>query len=145
MDAETDGNAKRRRAEEAQQVWERRFSQFFESLPEYCYIISPDGNILNANLAACEGLGYGRGELIGKPLSTIYAPESHARLRDLFEKGKKRGKLRNEEMVILTKQGEKRTVLLNVGSVTDANGNLLHSTSVQVDITESKQLEKSLL
>jgi len=126
------------------EISEQRFTQFFETLPEYCYLISPDGKILDVNPAACEGLGYKREELVGTPLSALYAPESHARMRELFEEWKRNGALRNEEMVILTKSGEKRTVLLTAGSVKDASGKLLHSTSVQVDITERKQVQERL-
>src|SRR5262249_52093717 len=57
---------------------------------------------------------------------------------------KKTGNLRNEEMVILTKQGQKRTVLLTAGSVKDTNGNLIYSTSVQVDITNRKRIQEKL-
>jgi PAS domain S-box-containing protein len=141
---EADDVTKLNRVEQSQQISERRFGQFFATLPEYCYMISPEGNILDVNPAACEGLGYGKEELVGKPLSALYAPESDARSRVLFEKWKKTGNLRNEEIVILTKQGNKRTVLLNVGSVVDSKGNLLHSTSVQVDITERKRIEQKL-
>jgi PAS domain S-box-containing protein len=49
-----------------------------------------------------------------------------------------------EEMVLVTKQGQRRTVLLNEGSVKDSDGNVLHSTSVQVDITERKIAEERL-
>jgi PAS domain S-box-containing protein len=63
-----------KRAEEAKQISERRFSQFFATLPEYCYMISPDGNILDVNPAACEALGYSKEELIGKPLSIMLCP-----------------------------------------------------------------------
>jgi PAS domain S-box-containing protein len=51
-----------KRAEEAKQASERRFSQFFETLPEYCYMTSPTGEILDANPAACEALGYTKEE-----------------------------------------------------------------------------------
>ena len=58
---------------------------------------------------------------------------------DLFEKWKRSGVLQDEELVVVTKQGQKRTVLLSARSVKDAKGNLLHSTSVQVDITDRKR------
>src|SRR6516225_367729 len=122
-------------------ILEQRFSEFSATLPEYCYMISPDGNILDINAAALEGLGYEKEELLGKPLSALYAPESHARMRNLIEKWKRNGALNNEEMVILTKQGQKRTVLLNARSVKDASGIVLHSTSVQVDITDRQRAE----
>ncbi len=123
---------------------ERRFRQFFETQPECCYMISPGGIVLDVNLAACEALGYTKEELIGKAVSIIYAPESHSKMRDLLEKWKKTGRLENEEIVVLTRDGERRVVLVSAGSVVDAEGNLLHSTSVHVDITERKRAEEAL-
>jgi PAS domain S-box-containing protein len=123
---------------------EGRFRQFFETQPEWCYMISPDGIVLDVNPAACEALGYTREELIGKAVSVIYAPESHSKTRDLVEKWKQTGRLESEEMVVRTRDGERRVVLVNAGSVVDAEGNLLHSTSVHVDITERKRAEEAL-
>jgi PAS domain S-box-containing protein len=123
---------------------EDRFRQFFETQPECCYMISPGGIILDVNPAACEALGYTKEELIGKAVSIIYAPESHSKMRDLLEKWKKTGRLESEEIVVLTRDGERRVVLVNAGSVVDAEGNLLHSTSVHVDITERKRAEEAL-
>lgn len=134
----------RKRSEETRQISDRLFGQFFANLPVYCYMISPRGNILDVNLAACEALGYEKEELLGKPLSVIYASQSRARIADLLEKWNKAGGVRDEEMVIVTKRGEKRTVLLSVGSILDADGKLIHSTSVQVDITERKRMEEKL-
>jgi len=48
--------------------------QFFAHTPEFCYIVSPDGTILDINDWALRGLGYERRDLVGKPLATIYAP-----------------------------------------------------------------------
>ena len=123
---------------------EGRFREFFETQPESCYMISPGGIILDVNPAACEAVGYTKEELIGKAVSIIYAPESHSKMRDLFEKWKKTGQLESEEMVVLTRHGERRVVLVTAGSVADAEGNLLHSTSVHVDITERKLAEEAI-
>jgi PAS domain S-box-containing protein len=123
---------------------EDRFRQFFETQPECCYMISPGGIVLDVNPAACEALGYTKEELIGKEVSIIYAPESHAKMHELLEKWKKTGRLESEEIVVLTRDGERRIVLVNAGSVVDAEGNLLHSTSVHVDITERKRAEEAV-
>jgi PAS domain S-box-containing protein len=133
------------RAAQPEQFAELRFRQFFAALPQYCHMTSPEGNLLDVNPAACEALGYSKKELIGKSLFILFTPESHSKVADLFNKWKKTGKLRDEEVVILTKQGEKRTMLLSAGSIFDVEGKLLHSASVMVDITERKQLEQSLL
>jgi PAS domain S-box-containing protein len=115
-----------------------RFRQFFSSLPEYCYIVSPSGEILDVNPAACEALGYPKDELVGKPISALYAPECHEKMSALFSRWKQTGQLRNEEMTILTRDGRRRTVLLYAAAVKDAEGTILSSASVQVDITELK-------
>jgi PAS domain S-box-containing protein len=133
-----------KRAEEARHAYERRFSQFFETLPEYCYISSPTGEILDVNLTACRAIGYTREELLGKALSSIYASESALELVNLMEKCKRTGTLRNEEMVILTKEGKRRTVLLNAGAVKDSKGNIQNIASIQVDITERKGIQEKL-
>jgi PAS domain S-box-containing protein len=127
--------------EELLRASEERFKQFFETWPEYCYMISPSGNILDVNPAACKALGYDKEELIGRHVSAIYAPESLSKMGDVFEKWKRSGEVHDEELVVVTKQGQKRTVLLSARSVKDAEGSVLHSTSVQVDITDRKQAE----
>jgi len=123
---------------------EGRFRKFFETQPESCYMISPRGIVLDINPAACEALGYTKEELIGKAASIIYAPESHSKMRDLLEKWNKTGRLESEEIVVRTRDGQRRVVLVNAGSVVGAEGNLLHSTSVHVDITERKLAEEAL-
>jgi PAS domain S-box-containing protein len=133
----------RKRMEEDLQTSEEKFRQFFKNIPDYCYIISAEGNILHINEAALKTLGYKREELIGKPLATIYAPESWSKMKALFDQWKKEGEIKNEEMIILSKNGEKRTVLLNVGTVRGEDGKIIHSTSIQTDITgwEQAQME----
>lgn len=133
-----------RQAEEARRISEHRFSQFFSTLPEYCYMTSATGEILDVNPAACDGLGYKREELLGKPLSSLYAPDSARRLIDLVDKLKRTNTLHNEEMVVLTKAGKRRTILLNAGGVKDTNGNVAYVASVQVDITQRKKIIQTL-
>jgi PAS domain S-box-containing protein len=133
-----------KKAEEAERRSANRFKQFFETLPEYCFMTSADGEIQDVNPAACGALGYSKEELVGKPLSFIYVPDALPRLIDLSEKWKAMGTLRDEEIEVLTKQGQKRTVLVNAGSVKDTEGNLLQAMTVQVDITERKQIQERL-
>lgn len=133
-----------KRAEQAEQSAEDRFRQLFDTLPEYCFVTSGEGEILDINPAACSALGYTREELIGKPLSLFYVPGELTRLLALSEKWKNMGTLHNEEIEVLTKRGQKRTVLANAGSLRDAHGNLLHTMTVLVDITDRKQAEAVL-
>ncbi len=136
--------SERKTMEENLRASEEKFRGFFNNTPDYCYIISPEGTILNINGSALQALGYGKEELVGKPLTMIYASESVPKMRDLFSRWKEKGQLINEEMTIITKSGERRTVLLNVGSVRGKDGTMLHSTSIQNDITSRKRAEEEL-
>lgn len=133
-----------KRADAEKRASERRFAEFFATLPEYCLMVSLKGDVLDINPAACEAYGYTKAELVGKPFSFLYAPECQSKASELFEKWKSTGALDNEEMTTITKSGQRRTVLLNVGAVRDASGNLLHSASVHVDITAQKQIQERL-
>ncbi|MDY7079857.1 MAG: PAS domain S-box protein, partial [Chloroflexota bacterium] len=134
----------RGRAEEALRASEERFKQFFEYEPGYCYIISPDGVILDVNNAALEALGYEEEEIVGKPQEMIYAPDSLLKMEQLFARWKETGEFKDEETVIITKNGDRRNVILSTGAVKGQDGEVLHSVSVQRDITEHKWAEEAL-
>jgi PAS domain S-box-containing protein len=124
---------------------ESKFRSFFENSPDYCYIISPEGKILEINKSALEALGYSKKELLGKSfLTAIYSPFSRKKARKLIANWKLTGKIQNEDLEIVTKQGEKRTVLLSGHSVCDVDGRLLHYVVVQKDVTERKKADEEL-
>ncbi|NIM47003.1 MAG: MEKHLA domain-containing protein, partial [Candidatus Aenigmarchaeota archaeon] len=123
---------------------EERFRIFFENEPAYCYMISPEGVIIDVNKSALKTLEYKKEELVGKPLKTIYAPESLQKMKRFFKKWKKYGKINNEEMTIISKNGKRHTVILSANSVRNKKGKILHSISVQKDITERKKIEDKL-
>lgn len=120
--------------------------ELFEYFPLSVYNITFDGKIADCNNIAVSTLGYdNKDELIGKPLiSTVYAPSSREKAKQLFEKWKLWKKLKNEELQIITKQGEIKDVLLNVDTIYDPKGTPLYSLSTHLDITERKKAEKKL-
>ena len=124
---------------------EKRFREFFESEPEYCYMVSPEGLILNLNRAALQALGYAKSELTGQPIKAIYAPECHSKAMAAFAIWKETGEVRDEELTILAKDGSRRVVLLNSSAVRDDHETILHSVSIQCDITERKKAEAERL
>jgi len=136
---------KRDRTAEILQQSERKFREFFENDPEFCYMISPDGIIMDVNKTALAALAYTREELVGKPFEIIYPSDQQNKAVDIFSLWKKSGgKLKDIEMEIVSKTGNRHTVLLSATSVTDKEGKLLHSISVQRDITERKRTEEKL-
>jgi len=135
---------KRKEAEEKLWENEERFKNFFKNNPEYCYMISPEGLILDVNNVALKALGYKKEELVGKSMNMVYAPESLSKMRENFTKWKKTGELKDEEMVIITKHGNSHVVLLSATALQDKDGKLLSSVSVHKDITKRKLAEEEL-
>ena len=123
---------------------EQRFRKFFEEVPEYCYIVSPAGIILDLSTAALRMLKYEKEEIVGKPLSTIYAPESIIKMKKLFNRWQRTGRISNEEMTIIDKNGDRRKVLLSANAVRDVKGKIINSVSVQTDITENVKVMREL-
>ena len=136
----------RKQMEEELKIEQYKLREYFENLPLLAYNISFDGTIVDCNNIAVRTLGYdSKEELIGKSLiDTIYAPSSQEKAKQLFEKWKKEGKLKNEELQIITKQGKIIDILLNVDTIFDHNGIPLNSLSTQLDITERKKAEEAL-
>jgi PAS domain S-box-containing protein len=133
-----------RAAEEAVRESEARFRHFFLNAPVYCFMVSPEGTLLDANTAALEALGYTPHEIVGEPVAMLYSPESQEKAKQLFEKWKESGAIADEVMVVKTKSGESRTVLLSAQAVRDGTGEITHSISIQVDITVRRMAEKAL-
>lgn len=134
----------RKLTEENLRLSEEKLRQFFENAPIYCYMISPEGIILDINKSALNTLGYTKEELIGKSFLTIYAPDYHSKAIENLETWRTRGRVDDVEMEILTKKGERRRVILSADAVRDKDGRILHSISVQRDITERRSLEEQL-
>ncbi len=123
---------------------EEKFRRFFEANPNYCYIVSNQGSILEANAAALNVLGYEREELMGQPVEMIYAPESQKRRMEIVEEWKGNGHIKGEELILMSRSGERRTVLLSASHTRDAEGGIFNSISIQTDITERKRMEAAL-
>ena len=67
--------SERRRAEEALRESETRFRSLFRDSVIGKAVVAPNGEIVQANPAYCEFLGYSEQELIGKTVQSITHPE----------------------------------------------------------------------
>jgi PAS domain S-box-containing protein len=136
--------AARKRIEEALQNERLRSLELFENLPIMPYHIGLDGTIRDCNHLVLETLGYeNKEELVGKPLiTTVYAPSSCHKAEELLAEWKKTGKIKNEEMQVITASGEIRDVLLSVDTIYGLDGKPLYSIYTQLDITARKRVEE---
>lgn len=123
-----------------------KLREFYENLPLLVYSVGLNGKIFDCNRQAVKILGYkSKKELIGQSIETsVYAPSSRKKAKKLFQKWKETGKLKNEELQIITKQGKIIDVLLNVDTIYDEDGTKLFSISTHLDVTERKLAEQEL-
>ena len=130
----------RKSSVESMQKSEEQFRLFFWNAPVYCYMVAPDGKIMSVNKTALDSLGYSEDELIGRNISSLYAPDEASRVEKLIEEWKGSGALRNERIDLMTKEGIRLTVILSVSSIRDSDGRFTHSIIIQRDISDSDLL-----
>lgn len=134
----------RKTAEEALRASEAKFRVLFENVPVGVYQSSPEGKILTANPTLVRMLGY-------DSLSELFAVDI---TRDLYVKKEDRkawqqrleekDELRNAELVLKRKDGQKLIVLENSHVLRDDSGEVLYYEGTLTDITERKMLEVRL-
>jgi PAS domain S-box-containing protein len=80
----------RKRAEEAVRDSERRFRAMFDRSFQFVGLLRPDGTVLEANRAACEGGGVTRDQVIGQPFWETpwwsHSSEAQQLIRDAVHK-----------------------------------------------------------
>jgi len=77
-------------------------------------------------------------------MSVLIAPVSRKKVQQVFKKAMSQGFLENEEVTIVTKNGQERTVLASAEALTDADGSIISIIGVQRDITEWKFASEAL-
>ncbi len=131
----------RKRAEQALQASERRFSLAFNSSPQPISIIAlSDERYLDVNDSFLQTSGFSRDELIGhtpRELDIWPAVEDRERLTELLRTA---GSVRNAETLFRTRNGEVR-VFLTSAEVIDLEGQLC-ALIASSDITDHKQAEQ---
>jgi len=105
-------------------------------------VITPNGTVQTVNQAACDLLGYTEEELIGRPMSSIFAEDTSegADIDSLIRKGS----AKHIEQTYLTKNGEKVPVLFSGSAMLDDRGKIQGIVCIAQDITERRRAEETL-
>ena len=88
---------------------------FFEYIPDIALIVKPDGQIVEANPAACAAYGYDREELLNMDIFKLTPAYLHGLLLESFKKAKKGGAL--VEMLQQNREGQDIPVEINLQPV----------------------------
>jgi PAS domain S-box-containing protein len=134
----------RKKAEEALRQSEAKFRTLFENVPDGVYQSTPKGKIITANPALVQMLGYSSlNELCSLNVACdIYSCRNDR--KTWIRKIQKNGHIRNAELVLKRKDGQKLIVLENASAVRNEQGETVHYEGTLTDITERKMLEERL-
>lgn len=134
---------KRKRAEEALRSSEERYRTLFDSMPIGLFQSAPDGEILNANNALIRIMGYADREtyLQTSAVAQYADPEGRKRFQELLAE---QDAVRNFEVQVRRRDGERRWVRLYARAMRDADGEIDHYEGAVVDVTETREIAAAL-
>jgi PAS domain S-box-containing protein len=135
----------RKQAEAALKESERRFRETLENVQLVSVLIDLEGSIKFCNNFLLKLTGYKHDEVIGKNWFTIFIPEKSSNVREEYLKGLRQGNIVSFlENPIRTKDGSERLIRFSNTLLRDEHGNVIGTTSIGEDITESKLVESAL-
>ena len=112
------------------------------SLPVGYQSLDCDGRVVDVNQKWCDTLGYRREEVVGRWFGDFLAPESVPRFREQFPSLIAEGEIHDAELVLMRKDGSRRTVLLDGRVERDGRGTFKRTHCVFHDITDRARLQK---
>jgi PAS domain S-box-containing protein/putative nucleotidyltransferase with HDIG domain len=124
---------------------EKKYQDLYDNAPDmFGSVDAETTKILHCNQTLATKLGYSKQEIIGQSIFDIYHPDCMEEVKKACDIFVATGEVQNEELQLKRKDGSKIDVSLNVTSVRDKDGHILHSRSAWRDITERKLAEKTI-
>ncbi len=110
-------------------------------------IISKDlnGIITSWNQAATRMFGYEAEEIVGQPILRLIPKELYPEEADILRKLRSGERIEHYETIRVRKNGKKIEVSLTISPVKDDTGRIIGSSKIARDISDRKQMERSLI
>jgi PAS domain S-box-containing protein len=122
---------------------ERRVTELFETLQEGVYFSTPEGKLLDGNAALVRVLGYEcKEELVALEPKALNSDANQSPV--LGRTADDQGGVRAREITLRRKGGSLGTFLDTSRAVWDAAGKIVRYQGTLVDVTERREMEKSL-
>lgn len=137
----------RKRAERLVREGEARFQTLFEQGVQFAGVLSPDGEVLEANRSCLDSWGLQREGVVGRPFWECSwwasSPTLAERIRDACERAAAGEAFRSEEPYFVV-DGTERVMDLAIAPVVDEVGRILFLSTTGTDVTDRKRGEGSL-
>jgi PAS domain S-box-containing protein len=135
----------RRLAQDALRESESRFRSLYHNTPAMLHSIDPEGRLVSVSDYWVELMGYGRDEVIGRKLTDFFTESSRQVAETkIIPRFFDTGFLQDIPYQYVKKNGEKIDVLLSAIADRDANGTIVRSLAVSIDITQRNRAEEAL-
>lgn len=122
---------------------ERRFTELFETLQEGVYFSTPEGKLLDGNMALVKVLGCeSKEELLALDPKALNSDPNQSPV--LGRTTGDQGGVRTREITLRRKDGRLGTFLDTSRAVWDASGMIVRYQGTLVDVTERREMEKAL-
>ena len=136
--------SERMRAVDALKESEEKYRTLFEESRDVIFMSTHEGQFLDINMAGVELFGYSsKDELLGLDLKRdlFFRKEDRARYQTIL---REKGFVKNYEVELKDKTGEKLIVVITASAVKDKKGALIGYRGIIRDITGHKRLEQQL-
>ena len=123
-----------------------RYRDLYENAPNANFSIGTDGIIRMCNSRAGEMLGYAVEDLVGRPVFELYpdTPYGKEKASQIFERFQSGEAILADRIQMQRADGTLVWINLTVNAVRDAEGQVMESRSMAVEITEQVQFEDEL-
>jgi len=122
---------------------EEKFRRIFESFQDVYYRVTMEGILRLVSPSVLQLIGYREEEVLGQNIATFYAlPEDLKLLRNRVLQEQS---VRDIEIEMVTKEGIRKTVIIDSRLVYDEEGNAVAMEGVARDVSELKRTQKALL
>ncbi|HWR58838.1 MAG TPA: PAS domain S-box protein, partial [Thermodesulfovibrionales bacterium] len=131
--------------EKALRESEAKYRDLYDNAPDMYHSLNKDGIIIECNETEARMLGYGKEEIIGRPLKDFFAEKSRKLFEQDFPRLNYRSNILNAEREFVRKDGTTILTNLNIYSEYDKDKKLLGTKAIARDITDLKKVEAELL
>jgi len=132
----------KRRADLLVRESEKKYRSIFEGSQDAIFVSTDDGTLLDVNQAAVDLLGYPSTTdvLALSGMAALFTrPDKFTEYREIL---RREGHVKDFEVEIARKDGQKRVVLLSASSETDSSGKVTNFRGFIRDITDRRRLEE---
>ncbi|MGE4291588.1 MAG: PAS domain S-box protein [Desulfovibrio sp.] len=136
----------RKRAEAELLESKERYRSLYHTTPAMLHSIDAEGRLISVSDSWVEMMGYSREEAVGMRILDFHTDKSRSFAKEqALPEFFRTGEIRDVPYQFATKDGRNLDVLLSATAERDAEGKVLRSVAVSVDITERKKAEEELM